>query len=116
MSVITEVLAPFEIWEIQIGPRTLKFYEPLVLQPHWLEDDPNDPDSSVIGSQYLGVERPELEIFSFGSNRRELWNCILGDIRSAWTHIVQVDEAKLSPHGKKVKEQYLALAEEVQDE
>ncbi len=107
-----KTLTPIEIWEVQLGSRTIKFFEPLVLQPFWLQDEDGDP--SVTEREYLGVERPDLEIFANGTDRRKLWRCICGDIRSAWTHFVQAKS--LSPHGERVKASYLAIAEEVDSE
>ena len=113
----TAILAPFEIWEIQLGNRTIKFFEPLLLTPFWLEDDPNEPDDPpVTGCEYLGVERPDLEIFANGVNRRELWNCICGDVRSAWLHFVRAEPDRLSPHGALIKKNYFRIAEEVGNE
>ena len=113
----TAILAPFEIWEIQLGNRTIKFFEPLLLTPFWLEDDPNEPDDPpVTRGEYLGVERPDLEIFANGVNRRELWNCICGDVRSAWLHFVRAEPDRLSPHGALIKKNYLRIAEEVGNE
>lgn len=103
------LLAPFEIWEVQLGNRTIKFFEPLLLTPFWLEDDSGDSSDH----EYLGVERPDLEIFANGTNRRELWNCICGDVRAAWIHFVQAESGRLSPHGMRIKENYLRIAEEV---
>ena len=110
----TAVLASFEIWEIQLGNRTIKFFEPLLLTPFWLEDDPSDPPDTR--RDYLGVECPDLEIFANGTNRRELWNSICGDIRSAWLHFVQAEPDQLSPHGARIKKNYLRIAEEVDNE
>ena len=108
----TAVLAPFEIWEVQLGNRTIKFFQPLLLTPHWLEDDPDDPDEN----EYLAVEYPDLDISAFGKDREELWRCIRGDIRAAWKHCVHVPVEKLSPINKRIRENYLSVAEEVVDE
>ncbi|MDR0326959.1 MAG: hypothetical protein LBI05_01545 [Planctomycetaceae bacterium] len=113
----TDLLAPFEIWEVQLGNRTIKFFEPLLLTPCWLEDDPDTPDDPpVVRREYLGAERPDLEIFANGTNRRELWNSICSDIRSAWVHFVQPESPRLSRHGIRIKENYLRIAEEVDNE
>ena len=113
----TAVLAPFEIWEIQLGNRTIKFFEPLLLTPFWLEDDRDEPDDPpVTKREYLGVEHPDLEIFANGTNRRELWNSICGDVRSAWLHFVRAEPDRLSPHGARIKKNYLRIAEEVDNE
>jgi hypothetical protein len=112
-----DVLAPFEIWEVQIGESVIKFYQPLILIPYWLEDDPNDPDDPPItGKNYLGVECPELDLSAFGSNRRELWQCICGDIRAVWERCVRIPDDKLSSANREVKQNYLSIAEEIRDE
>jgi len=113
----TDVLAPFEIWEVILDDSTIKFFEPLLLTPCWLEDDPDDPDDPpVTDREYLGVERPDLEIFASGTNRRELWSSIYSDIRSAWLHFVRAESDRLSPHGARIKKNYLQIAREVDDE
>ena len=108
----TDTLAPFEVWQVMLDHSTIKFFEPLLLTPFWLEDDPDDPDED----EYLAVKRPDLDLSSWGRNRRELWNCICGDIREAWECFVQVPDSRLSEKGKKIKRAYLAIAEEVSDE
>jgi len=107
----TAVLVPFEIWEVQLGNRTIKFFQPLLLTPHWLEDDPDDPDEN----EYLVVEYPDLDLTSWGRDRRELWNCIRADLREVWECFVRVPDDRLSLEGRKVKKAFLALAEEVSD-
>jgi len=104
-----DLLAPFEIWEVSLGSISIKFYEPLILTPCWLEDDPDDPDEN----EYLVVRRPDLDLTSWGQDRKELWNCIQGDIREAWECFVRIPDDRLSPQGKKIKAAYLAIAEEV---
>ena len=112
-----DILAPFEIWEIPIGEAAIKFHQPLILVPYWLEDDPDDPDDPPVrGKNYLGVECTALDLSAFGSNRRELWQCIRGDIRTVWEHCVRVPDDKLSPENLVVKRNYLTIAEEIQDE
>jgi hypothetical protein len=110
-TLTTELLAPFEIWEIQLDSQTIKFFEPLLLTPFWLEDDPNDPDED----EYLAVKHADLDLSSWGRNRKELWNCIRGDIREAWECFVRIPDVRLSPKGQKIKNAYLAIAEEVSD-
>ena len=105
----TDLLAPFEVWEVQLGNRTIKFFEPLLLTPFWLEDDPNDPDEE----EYLAVKHPDLDLISWGRDRKELWNSICGDVRSAWNHFVRAEVPRLSPHGAQIRENYLRIAEEV---
>ena len=108
----------FEIWEVPLDDATvIRFFEPLVLQPFWLEDDPDSSDDTPVSvRQYLGAERPELEIFANGTNRRELWKSICGDIRSAWIHFVRAEAPRLSSHGEQIKKNYLRIAEEVDNE
>ena len=107
-----DLLAPFEIWEVQLGKSTIKFHKPLVLTPEWLPDDPDEPDEN----EYLAVEYPFLDISAFGRDREELWRCIRGDIRAAWQHCVRIPIDKLSPINQKIRENYLSVAEEVADE
>jgi len=106
----TALLAPFEIWEVQLGNRTIKFFEPLVLTPFWHETDLNDQ-----GPRYLGIEYPDLDISAFGANREELWRCIRGEIRFVWRRCVRQDNDNLSPPHRKLKANYLAIAEEIED-
>lgn len=109
-----DILAPFEIWEVQLGSSTIKFHEPLVLVPHWLEDDPDDPDDPPFeGKKHIGVEYSKLNISASGRNRRELWECILGDIRSNWTEYVNEADHNLAPRAQAYKKSYLTVAEEV---
>ena len=104
--------ANVEIWEVPLDDdRVIRFFEPLVLTPFWLEDDSDDPDED----EYLAVKRPDLDLSSWGRNRKELWNCICGDIRETWECFVQVPDSRLSEKGKKIKRAYLAIAEEVSD-
>ena len=120
MSLVAEstqlTLVPFEIWSVPLDDhRTIKFHEPLLLTPHWLEDDPDeldDPDEN----EYLAVEYPRLGISAFGRDREELWRCILGDICSAWKHCVQVPRERLSSMNRKIRDNYLSIAEEDFDE
>ena len=104
-----DVLAPFEIWEVSLNGSSIKFHEPLVLQPEWLPGDPEEPDEN----EYLFVEYPLLDISAFGQDRHELWNCICDDIRMSWKHYVLEDDANLVARTQKIKAAYLAVAEEV---
>ena len=117
-EIASQELAPFEIWEVPLDDdRVIRFFEPLVLTPFWLEDDSDNPDdASDSMHQYLGVERPDLEIFANGTNRRELWKSVCGDIRSAWIHFVRAEAPRLSSHGEQIKKNYLRIAEEVDNE
>ena len=102
----TDLLAPFEIWEVMLDNSTIKFFEPLVLKPVQISGD----------EEFWLVEVPELMISTFGNERRSIQNGIFSDIRDAWTHIVSLPDDRLSPRGKKVKQNYLAIAEELFDE
>ncbi len=104
------LLAPLEIWEVQLGSRTIKFFEPLVLTPFWHETDPDDT-----GPRHLGVEYPELDISAFGVTREELWRCIRGEIRFVWRHCVRQDDEKLTPQHRRLKAKYLNIALEIED-
>ena len=114
MSIILhelDLLAPFEIWEVPLGETSIKFHKPLVLQPEWLPDDPDDPDEN----EYLAVKYPDLDLSSWGQNRRELWNCIRGDIREVWGCFVRIPDDQLSQEGLRIKNAWLSIAEEVSD-
>ncbi len=101
------LLAPFEIWEVLMGNSTIKFFEPLILTPTWMPDDPEEPSDE----KYLEVEAPEMNISAWGKNREELWECILGNIRFNWTTYVSDDDSKLSLGARAVKNTYLEKAE-----
>ena len=102
----TNLLAPFEIWEVMLDNSTIKFFEPLLLKPVPISHD----------VEYWLVEVPELMISTFGDEYRQIRNGVLSDIRDAWKHIVSLPDNRLSQRGKKVKQSYLAIAEEVSDE
>ena len=103
-------LAPFEIWEVMLDDyTTVKFHEPLTLTPTWMPDDPDEPDDH----EYLLVEYPELAISSYGVDYEELVCAIRSDIRFAWRHFVQADDSQLTRDVKVVKDNYLAIAEEI---
>ena len=108
----TALLAPFEIWEVILDNSTIKFFEPLILTPTKMPHDPDEPGNV----EYWEVEAPELMISTFGTDHEKIQNGILSDIRDAWKHIVTLSDSNLSPNGKKIKQNYLAIAEEVFDE
>ena len=112
MSLATKnkLLAPFEIWEVMLDNSTIKFFEPLLLKPVLIPNDASDD------GEYWLVEVPELIISTFGTEHRSIQNGILSDIRDAWKHIVSLPDDRLSQNGKKVKQSYLAIAEEMFDE
>jgi hypothetical protein len=101
--------APFEIWEVMLDNSTIKFFEPLILNLKLIPSDPNE-------REYCLVEVPELMISTLGEERREIQSGVLSDIRDAWKHIVSLPDDRLSQSGKRVKQNYLAIAEEVFDE
>jgi hypothetical protein len=106
-----DILAPFEIWEVMLDNSTIKFFKPLILNPVRVSPDPDEPDNE----EYWIVEVPELMISTFGHEYHSIWSGVLSDIRDAWKHIVSLPDDSLSPNGKKIKQRYLALAEEVLD-
>ena len=104
-----ELLAPFEIWEVLLDNATIKFHAPLVLQPEWLPDDPDEPSEQ----KYLCVERPDLNISVFADNRDDLYEFVHSEIRFIWEHFVQADDSQLNRDTKAIKQVYLKLAEVV---
>ena len=107
LTIEPATLAPFEIWEVLLDDSTIKFHEPLVLEPYWLEDDSDDPDEN----EYLAVEHPELAISSYGINYDELVSAVQSDIRFAWKHFVQTDDTQLTADARAIKDYYLSIAE-----
>jgi len=105
-DVQTDLLAPFEIWEVRLDQSTIKFFEPLVVQPVQIADN----------EEYWLVDVPELMISTLGDEHRKIQNGVLSDIRDAWKHIVSLPDDRLSQNGKRIKQHYLAIAEEVCDE
>lgn len=106
----TEILAPFEIWEVPLeNGNTLKFHSPLVLKPFWLPDDPEDPDEN----EYMAVHVPELFIDSYGETHEELLSAIHSDIRVTWKLIVSKNDERLGLKNMKIKANYLAISEEL---
>ncbi|MGL6225636.1 MAG: hypothetical protein ACRC10_03310 [Thermoguttaceae bacterium] len=106
IGLTTEILAPIEIWEVLLDDCYIKFHQPLILQPYWLPDEPDD-------NEYLAVTVPTLNISAFGSNRDELLSCVRGDIVSSWKRIVRIPDADLSMRGRGIKSHYLQIAEEI---
>jgi len=104
------LLAPFEIWEVMLDNSTIKFYEPLVLTPVPLPDDPDEP-SRPGENNYVLIERPDLNISVFANTRDELEEFVCSEIRFVWQHFVQADDAKLNVETLAIKKTYLALAE-----
>ena len=106
----TELLVPFEIWEVMLDNSTIKFFKPLIVQPEILP--PKEPGDRT----YWLVEVPELMISTCGEEYHTIRSGVLSDIRDAWQHIVSLPDDDLSQNGRKVKRNYLALAEEMLDE
>ncbi len=104
-------LAPFEIWEVMLDNSTIKFHKPLVLQPEWLPDDPDEPDEN----EYPTVKCPELNIDVFAEDFDDLIEFVHSDIRFVWKHIVQAPDTQLDRESRAIKRRWLNLAEEVID-
>ena len=108
-----DLLAPFEIWEIPLERGAIiKFHAPLVLQPQWMPDDPDEPSEQ----KYLQIERPDLGISAYGTSRKELWTSVRDDILTLWREWVRKDDQDLTKLTQKIKINYLSIAEEVIDE
>ena len=103
----TAQLAPFEIWEVPFGNATIKFFEPLVLMPTLVPDDPDEPDDN----EYLQVVCPELNIDVFAENHDDLLGCVLSDLRFIWKHIVSQSDDRLDTKSLAIKRNHLAIAE-----
>jgi hypothetical protein len=111
MSLIKETiqLAPFEIWEVMLDNSTIKFFEPLLVQPEVLQpEESSDP-------KYWTVDVPELDLSAVGISLDELGSCVRSDIRMTWKRIVQKHDNELTPDQRAVKRRFLKLAEEVND-
>jgi len=107
----TALLVSVEIWEVMLDNSTIKFHKPLVLTPTLMPDDPDEPEDT----EYLQVDDPKLAISSFGMDIEELESAIRSDIRFAWRHFVLADDSQLTPDAKAIKENYLAIAEAVDE-
>ena len=108
LPVAEEQIDSFEIWEVMLENSTIKFYEPLILQPVLLPDDPEEP-SPPGKNNYMLVECPDLNISTFADTREDLLEFIHSDIRFAWKRIVQVDSARLDRQSLQIKRNYLRL-------
>ena len=106
-----KTLAPIEIWVVMLDNSTIKFHKPLVLQPEWLPDDPEEPDDN----EYLSVNVPELNISSWGRDYDELLIGVQDDIRMMWKTFAQQVDVRLGAAERAIKRNYLAIAEEVID-
>jgi hypothetical protein len=105
----TDILAPFEIWEVPLDKGVIKFHEPLILTPNWMPHDPDEPGDV----DYLEVIYDDLAIDSWGADREELKKAIMGDINFAWRHFVQLPDNDLSGKSQTIKHYYLANTEVV---
>jgi hypothetical protein len=107
----TDILAPFEIWEVPLDKGVIKFHEPLILTPNWMPHDPDEPGDV----DYLEIVCPELNIDVYGENRDELLDAVHSMIHFAWKHYVQPNNNELNAKIKTIKHNYLTIAEEVLD-
>ena len=104
----TDVLAPFEIWSVTLDDdTTIKFHEPLVVEPRIL-------DQGTSGECFC-AECPELDLFAVGVDLDELLSCLRSDIRMTWKSIVQKHANVLTVDERRVRQQWLDIAEEIND-
>ena len=108
---ITEqaVLPPFEIWGVMLDNATIKFFEPLIIQPTILL--PEEADDPV----YCTADVPELDLSAVGISFEELESCIRSDIRMTWKRIVRKPDSELTPDDRIIKKRWLKIAEEYSD-
>ena len=105
----TALLAPFEIWEVMLDQTTIKFFEPLLVQPELLPpEEPGDPT-------YWTVDVPDLDLSAVGVSLEELGSCVRSDIRMTWQRIVQKHNDELTPENKVIKRRWLEIAGEISD-
>ncbi len=103
----TDLLAPFEIWEVLLDNSTIKFHKPLVIRPDILPpEEPGDPI-------YWTADVPDLDISAVGISLEELGSCVRSDIRMTWKRIVQKGDNELTPEDQATKQRLLDIAEEV---
>jgi hypothetical protein len=103
-------LTPFEIWEVMLDNRIIKFFEKLVLTPRPMPHDPEEPGDV----DYVEVEEPTLAISAYGTTIEELESAVRSDIRFAWKHYVLADDSHLTSDAIAVKKKYLELSEVVE--
>jgi len=101
-------LAPLEIWEVMFDDSTIKFFEPLLIEPKIL-------DRGTSGECYF-AECPEIGISAVGIDIEELSSCLRSDIRMTWRRIVRKRDNNLTPNDRAMKRRWLEIAEEVNDE
>jgi len=103
----TDVLAPFEIWEVPFGDKTIKFFEPFILTPSMMPHDEEEPGDE----EYLDVICNELNIDVFAKSRDELLSLIHSEVCFVWEHIVLQEDNKLDSVSQTIKRNHLAIAE-----
>ncbi len=104
-------LAPFEIWEVMLDNSTIKFHEPLVLQPTRMPHDPDEPGDV----EYWEVIHQNLAIDVYAETVDEVIEAVHSAIRIAWRVFVCVPDDRLIPATKKIQQNYLAIAEEIDE-
>ncbi|MGL6226904.1 MAG: hypothetical protein ACRC10_09820 [Thermoguttaceae bacterium] len=107
MSTVTETLAPVEIWEVMLDDATIKFFEPLVLQPVIL--DRGTPGECCF------AENSSLDISAVGVDEEELASCLRSDIRMTWKRVMRQPDAALSSFDRTIKARFLERAEEIEN-
>ena len=107
VALATDQLAPFEIWEVLYGDRTIKFFKPLVLVPSWMPDDPDEPSEN----EYLQIIRPDINVDVWAETRDELLEVVLSEICFVWEHIVLREDSELDTESKRIKREHLTIAE-----
>ena len=110
-AIDTDVLAPFEIWEVPFENKTIKFFEPLMLTPSVMPHDEEEPGDE----EYLDVICDELNIDVFAKSRDELLSLIHSEICFVWENIVLQEDNKLDSVSQKIKRNHLAIAELVDE-
>ena len=106
-AIDTDVLAPFEIWEVPFGNKTIKFFEPLLLTPSVMPHDEEEPGDE----EYLDVICKELSIDVYAKNRDELLSWIRSEIFMNWKHFVSKEDRELNADTLALKRKYLTIAE-----
>jgi len=106
-AIDTDVLAPFEIWEVPFGDKTIKFFEPLMLAPSVMPHDEEEPGDV----EHLIVINNELSIDVCAENRDELLSWIHSEIFMNWKHFVSKEDRELNADTLALKRKYLTMAE-----
>ncbi len=104
-------LAPFEIWEVMLDNSTVKFREPLVLTPTRMHHDSDEPGDV----EYWEVVDRRLAIDVYAETVDELIEAVHSAIRIAWRVFVRVPDDRLIPATKRIQQNYLAIAEEIDE-